>query len=65
MKRRFFDALKRKSSRDHDDDGLGPGNLQTLKAVAALAAVAGGMGGGTTDPDKTVANGLCNMGIFS
>uniref|UniRef100_A0A0R3SHF9 SAM domain-containing protein n=2 Tax=Hymenolepis diminuta TaxID=6216 RepID=A0A0R3SHF9_HYMDI len=58
LKRRFFEALRRKSSKDHDDGGLGPGNLQTLKAVAALAAVAGGMGGGTNDLDKTAANGL-------
>lgn len=58
LKRRFIEALRRRNSKDHDDVGFGPGNLQTLKAVAALAAVTGGMGGGTTDPEKTAANGM-------
>lgn len=61
LKRRFIEALRRRASKDHEGgthlEGLVPGNLQTLRAVAALAAVAGGMGGSSTDPDKTAANG--------
>lgn len=66
LKRRLFDAFRRRMSRDADGGGgygggkaetFAPGNLQTLKAVAALAAVAGGMGGGAADPEKTAANG--------
>ncbi|CDS42162.1 transient receptor potential cation channel [Echinococcus multilocularis] len=60
LKRRFIEALRRRTSKDHEGgthlEGLAPGNLQTLRAVAALAAVAGGMGGGSTDPEKTAAN---------
>lgn len=61
IKRKFLEVLRRRSLKEHDAganlEGLVPGNLQTLKAVAALAAVAGGMGGGAADPDKTAANG--------
>ena len=68
LKRRFFEALRRRTSKDEVGEtrfeGLGAGNFQTLKAVAALAAVAGGMGGGATDPEKTAANGGHSLLLF-
>ncbi|VDL93549.1 unnamed protein product [Schistocephalus solidus] len=55
LKKKLVEVL-RKRPPETMDTTLGTGNLQTLKAVAALAAVAGGMGGGA-DHEKVTANG--------
>ncbi|BHF64679.1 Transient receptor putative cation channel sub M member 2 [Sparganum proliferum] len=54
LKKKLVEVL-RKRSPETMDPTLGTGNLQTLKAVAALAAVAGGMGGGA-DHEKVTTN---------
>lgn len=61
LKKRLYEALRRKSQEGLE--AMDKGNLQTLKAVASLAAVAGGMGA-THELDKTVANGNYLIDIF-